>query len=46
MKKPLMNICQPENPAEFSTGDETWTYGDYPTNYYGSFPDEPKIFHL
>jgi hypothetical protein len=46
MRKPLMNICQPENPAEFSTGDENWTFGDYPANFYGeNFHGEP-IFHL
>jgi hypothetical protein len=30
MRKPLMNICQPENPAEFLVGGERWTIEDLP----------------
>ena len=34
-----MNICQPENPAEFLVGGERWTIEDFGDEYFDDDED-------
>jgi hypothetical protein len=39
MRKRLMNICQPENPAEFLVGGERWTIEDFADGFFDDDKD-------